>query len=67
MCPVIDNPASCEIRAVIHFHHAKNMSAVKIHCELCPAVYGQNVRREVECSKVGEQMFMLKNEVIDYL
>jgi hypothetical protein len=38
MCPVIDNPASCEIRAVIPFFRAKNMSAAKIHRELC-AVY----------------------------
>jgi hypothetical protein len=40
--PVIDNPASCEIHAVICFLRTKNMSAVEIHCELC-AVYGQNV------------------------
>jgi hypothetical protein len=45
MCPVIDNPASCEIRAVIVILHAKNMSAVEIHHELC-AVYGQNVMSE---------------------
>jgi hypothetical protein len=35
MCPAIGNPTSCEIRAVIHFLHTKNMSAVAIHCELC--------------------------------
>jgi hypothetical protein len=45
MCPVIDNPASCEIRAVICFLHAKNMSAAGIHHKLC-AVYGQNVMSE---------------------
>jgi hypothetical protein len=39
--PKIDNPASCEIPAVILFLHAKNMSAAGIHRELC-AVYGQN-------------------------
>jgi hypothetical protein len=43
MCHAIDNPASCKILAVIHFLHAKNMSAAGIHCELCAAVYGQNV------------------------
>jgi hypothetical protein len=42
---VIDNSASCEIRAVIHFIHAKNMSAAEIHCELC-AVYVQNIMTE---------------------
>jgi hypothetical protein len=40
ICPAIDNPANCEIRAVIGFLHAKNMSTVEIHCELC-AVCGQ--------------------------
>jgi hypothetical protein len=46
MCPVIDNPASCEIHAVICVLHAKNVSAVEIHRELC-AVYSQNVMSEV--------------------
>jgi hypothetical protein len=41
MCPAIDNPP-----AAISFLHAKNMSAAKIHHELCAAVYGQNVMRE---------------------
>jgi hypothetical protein len=45
MCFVINNPTSCEICAVIHFLHGKNMSAAEIHCELC-AVYGQNVMNE---------------------
>jgi hypothetical protein len=44
-CPVIDNPESCEICAVIHFLHTKNMSAVEIYRELC-IVYGQNVMSE---------------------
>jgi hypothetical protein len=42
MCSAIDNPASCEIHAVICFLHAKNMNAAEVHCELCPAVYRQN-------------------------
>jgi transposase len=45
MCLAIDNPTSCEIRAVILFLHAVNMNAVEIHRELC-AVYGQNVMSE---------------------
>jgi hypothetical protein len=45
MCPVIDNPTSCEIRARICFLHVKNTSAVEIHRGLC-AVYGQNVMSE---------------------
>jgi hypothetical protein len=44
MCPVIDNPASCEIRCYPLFH-AKNFSAVEIHHELC-AVQSQNVMSE---------------------
>jgi hypothetical protein len=45
MCPTIDNPASCEIRVLIHFLHYKNRSAAEIHRELC-AIYGQNVTSE---------------------
>jgi hypothetical protein len=45
MCPVIDNLASCEIRAVMCFLQAKNISAMELHSELC-MVYGQNVMSE---------------------
>jgi hypothetical protein len=45
MCPVIDNPTSCEIRTIISFLHAKSMSATEIHNELY-AVYCQNVTSE---------------------
>jgi hypothetical protein len=34
MSPVIDNPASCELHAVIHFFYSKNVSAAEIHREL---------------------------------
>jgi hypothetical protein len=44
-CPAVDNPASCGIRAVITFLHAKNMSAVETNHELC-MVYGQHVTSE---------------------
>jgi hypothetical protein len=37
---MIDNPANCEICAIIPFLHAENISAAKIHGELC-AVYGK--------------------------
>jgi hypothetical protein len=44
MCPVIDDPTSCEIRAlIIRFLHAKITSAVEIHREFRAAAYGQNV------------------------
>jgi hypothetical protein len=45
MCPAIDNPVSCEIRAVIRFLHTKNKSVAEIDGELY-AVYGQNVMSE---------------------
>jgi hypothetical protein len=45
MCPAIDNSVSCEICTVIRFLHAKNMSAVEIHCKFC-VVYGQNIMSE---------------------
>jgi hypothetical protein len=43
MCPAIDNPASCEISAVIRFLHVKNMSFHEMNRELC-TVYCQNER-----------------------
>jgi hypothetical protein len=44
-CPAIDNPASCDIRAVVLFLDARNTSALEIHRELY-AIYGQNVMSE---------------------
>jgi hypothetical protein len=44
-CSIVDNPASCEIHAVIRVLHAKNMSAVEIHLELC-TVFNPNVMSE---------------------
>jgi hypothetical protein len=73
MCPAIDNPTSCEIRAVIRFTHAKNMNAAEIHPELCAAVYGRNVVSEGtvrQCCRMfkdGEQMFTMKSEVVGHL
>jgi hypothetical protein len=44
--PAIDNPASCAIRSVVRFLHAKYMSAVQSHRKLRSAVYGRNVMSE---------------------
>jgi hypothetical protein len=66
MCPVIYNPDSCVMCAVIHLLNAKNMIAVEIQCELC-ADYGQikmsegTVDNSVKCSKMGEQMFTMES------
>jgi hypothetical protein len=38
MCPVVDNPASCEVHTVLCFHHTESMSAAGIHRELHVAV-----------------------------
>jgi hypothetical protein len=60
MCSAMVDPASCEIRTVIHCLYAKIVSVVEIQRELCSAVYGQNVMSEgtvrqcVECLKKGE-------------
>lgn len=45
MCAAIENPAKCEVRAVIRFLTAKQYSAAAIHRELC-AVYGPSVMSE---------------------
>jgi len=42
MCAAINNPASCEVRAVIRFLLARNNHAAEIHRQLCE-VYGPNV------------------------
>jgi len=42
MDTIIATPASCEVRAVIRFHHAEGQSAAEIHRRLCH-VYGDNV------------------------
>jgi len=42
MCATINNPASCEVRAVIRFLLARNNNAAEIHRQLCE-VYGPNV------------------------
>jgi len=42
MCAAINNPASCEVRAVIRFLLARNNNAAEIHGQLCE-VYGPNV------------------------
>jgi len=35
MCAAINNPASCEVRAVIRFLLARNNNGAKIHRQLC--------------------------------
>jgi len=30
-----ENPAACEMRSVIRFLNAKNMTPAEIHCQLC--------------------------------
>jgi len=56
MCAVINNPASCEVRAVIWFLLARNNNAAKIHRHLCE-VYGPNVMSD---SKVRQWCRLFK-------
>jgi len=42
MCAAINNPASCEVRAVFRFLLARNNNAAEIHRQFCE-VYGPNV------------------------
>jgi hypothetical protein len=44
---------------VRYLRHAKNMTAVEIHHELCAAVYGQNVMNE---GRVRQWCRMFKDE-----
>jgi hypothetical protein len=39
MCPVIYDPASCEIRLGVHFLHAKNMSAAEIYAQFMARMF----------------------------
>jgi hypothetical protein len=72
MYPTIDNPGSCEIRAVIRFIHAKNVSIAEILLKLF-AVYCQNIMSEgnirqwCRTCRVGEQMHMMMSEVVGRL
>jgi hypothetical protein len=43
------------------------MSAAESRCELCMAVYSQNLMSDGtirQCSKMGEQTFMTRNKVV---
>jgi hypothetical protein len=72
MCPEIDNPARCEIRAAVRFLHTKNVSSAEIHRELC-AVYGQKVmgagivRKWCSMFEHGRKMFTINSEVVGHL
>ena len=56
MCAAKNNPASCEVRAVIRYLLARNNNAAEIHRQLCE-VYGPNVMRD---SKVRQWCRLFK-------
>ena len=56
MCAAINNPAICEVRAVIRVFLARNNNAAKIHRQLCE-VYGPNVMSN---SKVRQWCHLFK-------
>jgi hypothetical protein len=57
MDSLTENPASCEIHAVIKFFNANNLTAAKIHQQLC-GVNGPNVMSE---GKVRQWVRQLKD------
>jgi hypothetical protein len=62
MAVSIQNPAKCEVRAVIRFLHAKEETAAEIHRQLV-SVYGEDVMNRqngVVNLKREEVMFMMK-------
>jgi hypothetical protein len=57
---------SAKFALLPRFLHAENINPEEICRELC-AVYGQNIMSEdndVECSKMGEEIFTMKSEVV---
>jgi hypothetical protein len=65
VCPAINNPASCEIRALIRYLHAKTWMTRKsvVDYELFTAKK-ELLENGVECSKIGEQIFTMKREMV---
>jgi hypothetical protein len=62
MAVPIQNPAKCEVRAVIRFLRAKGETAAEIHRHLV-SVYGKDVTKKqdgVEILKREKVMFMMK-------
>jgi hypothetical protein len=58
----IQNPAKCEVRAVIRFLHVKGETAAEIHHQLV-SVYGKDVmnrQNAVVNLKREEVMYMMK-------
>jgi hypothetical protein len=45
MSAKIENPAECEVRAIIRFLIAQNVLPIQVYCQLI-AVYGENVMNE---------------------
>jgi hypothetical protein len=65
MAVSIQNPASCEVHAVIRFIHTKGETAAEIHCQLV-SVYGEvvmnreNVAKNIVNLRGEEVIFMMK-------
>ncbi|GFV37211.1 HTH_48 domain-containing protein [Trichonephila clavipes] len=57
MFKTIDQPADCEIRSVIRFLTAKNVSAAEIHRQICGpnAMSSSKVRKWVRAFKDGRE------------
>jgi hypothetical protein len=70
LCPAIDNPVICEIRALIRLLQATYMGDAELHRDLSSAVYGQTeLQKELQdngakCSNIGEEMTTMEREVV---
>jgi len=68
----IENPAVCEMRPVIRFFNAENMTPAEIHRQLCD-VYGEHAmsssmaRSGCDCLMKNAKMCMMIRGVADRL
>jgi hypothetical protein len=60
----IQNPAKCEVRAVIRFLHAKAETAVEIHRQIV-SVYGEDVMNRQNVAKWCREFQAGRNDVHD--
>jgi hypothetical protein len=58
------NPAKCEVRAVIRFLHAKGKTAAEIHRQIV-SVYGEDVMNRQDVAKWCRQFEGGRNDVHD--
>ncbi|GBM91291.1 Histone-lysine N-methyltransferase SETMAR [Araneus ventricosus] len=63
MFKIIESPAPCEVRSVIRFLSAKNLSAADIHRQICE-VYGATAMCEGKVRKIIASVFWDRHDVL---